>query len=354
MAFHLTRVSQKAGLPPGSFVRIGEKRSERTNINIIDYDAESFEERQIDDPQELIHYKDRDTVSWINVEGLDDTHTIENICNGFKLHPLVIEDILNTNQRSKIEDFGNYIYIVIKMIYFEDGNTTVSSEQLSIILGNNYVLSFQEIEKDVFDAIRDRLRHSKGKLRRMGPDYLAYTLMDAIIDSYFLILETFGENIEDIEDELINSPSRKTLEKINALKKEMIMLRRSIWPLREVISNLERRESPLIHQQTAIFLRDLYDHTIQIMETIETYREMLAGMVDLYLSSVSNSMNEVMKVLTIIATIFIPLTFLAGIYGMNFENMPELHWRMGYPMVWALMILIFFSMVYYFKKKEWL
>ncbi len=354
MSFHLTRVSQKAGLPPGSFVRIGEKRSEKTNINIIDYDAQSFEERKIDNLAELVQYKERDTISWINVDGLDDTQTIEKVCNGFNIHPLVIEDILNTNQRSKIEDFGDYIYIVIKMIYFEDGNSTVSSEQLSIILGNNYVLSFQEVEKDVFDTIRDRLRRSKGKLQTMGSDYLAYTLMDAIVDSYFLILETFGENIEDIEEELINSPSRKNLEQINVLKKEMIMLRRSIWPLREVISNLERRESSLIHQQTTVFLRDLYDHTIQIMETVETYREMLSGMVDLYLSSVSNSMNEVMKVLTIIATIFIPLTFLAGIYGMNFENMPELQWRLGYPMVWALMILIFFSMIYYFKKKEWL
>lgn len=354
MLRYSSKISTKAGLPPGTLMRVGGKRHEKTTISIIDYDSENFEEKTVERVEDIVPYRDTAEVTWINVTGIDNIDVIEKIGSYFGLHPLILEDILNTNQRPKMEDFGDFLYIVLKMLYFEEKENNITAEQVSLILGKNYVISFQETEKDVFEPLRERIRKSKGRIRTMGPDYLAYSLMDAIVDNYFLMLERLGEYIEDIERELIGDPDRKILEEINYLKGEMIFLRKAVWPLREVISNLERRESPLIQEKTVIFLRDLYDHTIQIIDTVETYKEMLSGMVELYLSSVSNRMNEVMKILTIIATIFIPLTFIAGIYGMNFEYMPELQWRWGYPAVWVVMALILLSMVFYFRKKKWL
>ncbi|MBP2029098.1 magnesium transporter [Methanohalophilus levihalophilus] len=354
MLRYSSKVSKKAGLPPGTLMRVGEKRSDKTIITVIDYSPEKFEERIIENVEELYPYKNTPEITWINVIGIDNIDVIEKIGSNFGLHPLVLEDILNTNQRPKMEDFGNLMYIVLKMLYFEEEENDITSEQVSLILGENYVISFQEAEMDVFNPLRERIRKSKGRIRTMGSDYLAYSLLDAIIDNYFLMLEKLGEYLEDTEKELIGDPDQKILEEINYLKGEMIFLRKAVWPLREVISNLERRDSPLIQEKTVIFLRDLYDHTIQIIDTVETYKEMLSGMVELYLSSVSNRMNEVMKILTIIATIFIPLTFIAGIYGMNFEYMPELQWRWGYPAVWFVMTAILLAMVYYFRKKKWL
>jgi magnesium transporter len=304
--------------------------------------------------EDVFPYRDSSNVTWINITGLADVGIIEKIGTHFNLHPLILEDILNTGQRPKTEDYGDYVFVVLKMLYFGEETTKITAEQVSIVLGENYVLSFQETRADIFDPLRERLRNPNSRIRKMDAGYLAYGLMDAIVDNYFLMLENVGEYIDDLERDLIENPDRETLEDINYIKGEMIFLRKYVWPLREVISNLERIDSPFIRDQTSVFLRDLYDHTVQIIDTVETYKEMLSGMLELYLSNVSNRMNEVMKILTIIATIFIPLTFIAGIYGMNFEYMPELHWKRGYPAVLLLMVLIFLSMIYYFKRKKWL
>ncbi|MBP1910634.1 magnesium/cobalt transporter CorA [Methanolobus bombayensis] len=350
--FHKT--SEKAGLAPGSLIHIGEERTEKPRISIIDYDKDSYQEYVVENVEECLPFKDHPTVTWINVDGIHQVDIIEKLGKHFGLHPLVMEDIVHTGQRPKMEDYDSYIYIVLKMLWFRNGENDVKAEQVSIILGNNFVISFQELEGDTFNSIRERLRNSKGRIRLMGADYLAYALLDSIVDNYFIIIEKFGEIIEELEEELVENPESGTLQNIHDLKKEIIYLRKSVWPLRDVINGLQRSESDLIEDTTFVFLKDVYDHTIQIADTIETYRDILSGILDVYLSSVSNKMNEVMKTLTIIATIFIPLTFLAGMYGMNFGYMPELGWKWGYPAVWIINILIFISMYVYFRKKNWL
>lgn len=346
--------SRKSGLPPGTLVHIGEKKGEETKISVIDYDEGGFQEAHFTSIEECFVFRNKPSVTWINVEGL---HNVENIrklgeCYGF--HPLVLEDILNTDQRPKIEDFDAYLYIVLKMLH--NGTTEqIVTEQISVILGPNYVISFQEgIEGDVFDPIRERIRTGRGRLRAMGADYLAYSLIDAIVDSYFAIIEKMGERIEDLEDELVKDPAAGTLREIHDLKRELIFLRKAVWPLREVIGFTDRGESSLIKDSTKVYLRDVYDHTIQVIDAVETSRDMVSGMLDIYLSSVSHRMNEIMKFLTIIGTIFIPLTFIVGVYGMNFEFMPELKWRWGYFGLWGVMNAIAVFMLLYFKKKKWL
>jgi len=352
--------SKTIGQPPGTLVHIGEKKTEETRITIIDYDETHFEEKKAKTVEECFPFKDTPTVTWINIDGIHQVEIIEKIGKHFSLHPLILEDILNTGQRPKIEDFIEYLYVVLKMLYYDDKEAEVKAEQVSLILGSNFVISFQEREGDVFNPIRDRIRGSKGRIRKMGADYLAYALLDGVVDNYFMILEKLGEEIEDMEEELVSNPTPETSQGIHRLKGEMIFLRKSVWPLREVINGLERGESSLIKESTIIYLRDLYDHTIQVIDTIETYRDIVSGMVDTYLSSISNRMNEVMKVLTVIAVIFIPLTFIAGIYGMNFNpeaspwNMPELNWSFGYLSVIGLMFLIALGMIIYFKRKKWL
>jgi len=348
------RVSKKTGLAPGTPIHIGEKKVDKTRITIIDYDKAQFQQCEAKQIEECFPFKDTPTVTWINIDGIHEVEVIESIGGHFDLHPLLLEDIMNTGQRPKIEDFGNYIFVVLKMLYYDTEEGEMKSEQVSLILGSNFVISFQESIGDVFNPIRDRIRNEKGRIRKMGADYLAYSLMDAIVDSYFVILEQLGEEIEDTEEELVKNPTSETLQAIHILKREMIVLRKSVWPLREVVSMLERAESPLIKKTTAIYLRDVYDHTFQVIDTIETFRDMLSGMLDIYLSSISNRMNAVMKVLTIIATIFIPLTFIVGIYGMNFRFMPELEWHWGYPVVLLGMAVIVGLMLFYFRKKDWL
>ncbi len=350
----IKKTSKTAGLPPGTLIHIGEKRIEKVKITIIDYDDIQFQEKKCDDVSECFPFKDKPTVTWINIDGIHKVDIIENIGKAFDLHPLLLEDILNTEQRPKIEDFDNYLFIVLKMLYRDEKEDEIKAEQISLILGTNFVISFQESEGDVFDAIRDRIRNSKGRIRKMGADYLAYSLLDAIVDGYFVVLEKFGGEMEEIEEELVTEPEPRTLQDIHSLKREMIYIRKSVWPLREVVNALERSESHLISKTTKVYLRDVYDHTIQVIDTVETFRDLLSGMLDLYLSSISNRMNEVMKVLTIIATIFIPLTFIAGLYGMNFINMPELKWFWGYPMAILSMVIVAFLMVIYFRRKKWL
>jgi magnesium transporter len=346
--------SKKAGLPPGTLVHIGEKKAETPKITVMDYDEAHFQEKEIKTIEECFLFKDKPTVTWINIDGLHQVEILEKLGECYGLHPLVLEDILNTDQRPKMEDYGEYLYIVLRMLNYNDKSSEIESEQISLVLGPNFVFSFQEREGDTFNPIRDRIRNSKGRIRKMGADHLAYTLLDSIIDNYFIILEKLGEKIESLEEEVVTRPTPETLQTIHHLKREMIFLRKGVWPLREVISGLERGESSLIKESTRIYLRDVYDHTIQTIDTIETYRDMVSGMLDIYLSSISNRLNAVMKVLTIIATIFMPLTFLAGIYGMNFKYMPELEWRWGYPVIWVIMVGIGVSMLLYFRKKKWL
>lgn len=354
MSKPIKKRSKKSGLPPGTLVHIGEKRTEKVKITIIDYDKEHFEEKKVKNIEECFPFKDKPTITWINIDGIHDLEIVKKIGKHFGLHPLLREDIVNTDQRPKVEDFGNYIFIVLKMLEYDSKKSEIKSEQLSLILGENFVISFQETEGDIFNPIRDRIRNAKGRIRKMGPDFLAYALIDTVVDNYFIILEKIGEKIEDIEEELVTNSKPQTSQTIHKLKGEMIFLRKSVWPLRELINGLQRSESPLIKESTDIYFRDVYDHTIQIIDTIETFRDMASGMIDIYLSSISNRMNEVMKVLTIIATIFIPLTFIAGVYGMNFKYMPELHWYLGYPFALLLMLLITMFMLLYFKKKKWL
>jgi magnesium transporter len=348
------RMSHKAGLPPGSLVHIGKRKVEKIRTTLMDYDERQFQEKEAKTIEECFPFKDTPTVTWVNIDGVHDVDIIEKIGRYFGIHPLVLEDIVNTRQRPKMEDFEDYIFLVVKMLTYDDTKGEINAEQISILLGPNYVISFQERQGDVFDPIRDRIRNSKGRIRKAGSDYLAYTLLDAIVDGYFFVLENLGERIEVLEDEVIESPTSKTLQFINSLKREMILLRRSVWPLREVIGSLDRSGSSLIHESTGTYLRDVYDHTIQVADTIESFRDMILGTRDTYLSSISNRMNEVMKVLTIIATIFIPMTFIAGIYGMNFEFMPELGWRWSYFCVWGVMVAVALTMIAYFRKKTWL
>ena len=345
---------KKTGLPPGTLIHVGEKRAEKVKITVIDYDELHFEEKRVERIEECYPFKDKPTVTWINVDGIHDVDVIEKLGRNYAIHPLLLEDILNTEQRPKIEDFDDYLFVVLKMLSYDDERSEIDIEQVSLVLGPNYVISFQERVGDVFDPVRERIRNAKGRIRKMGADYLAYALLDSIVDSYFIILEKIGDKIEGLEEYLISKPDAKTLQTIHILKREMISLRRSIWPLREVISGISRKESSLIKEATEIFLRDVYDHTIQVIDTIENFRDMVSGMLDIYLSSLSNRMNEVMKVLTIFASIFIPLTFVAGIYGMNFAHMPELGWKWGYFSALAVMACIGIAMLVYFKRKHWL
>ncbi len=348
------RLSNNAGTIPGTLIHIGEKKTENQKVTIFDYDTNELIEKEIVNMDELLTFREKPTVTWINIDGLHEVKTIEKIGSIFEIHPLVLEDILNTKQRPKTEDFTDYVFIAMKMLSLDKNNMDIISEQFSMILGKNFVISFQEFEGDVFKNVRDRIRTAKGRIRRMKSDYLTYSLVDAIIDNYFGILENFGEKIETLEDIIIESPQSDTLEEIYKLKRTFINLRKSVWPLRELISSIIRDESELFTSKTNIYFRDVYDHTIQVIDTIESYREMVSGMLDIYLSSMSNKMNEIMKVLTIFAAIFIPLTFLAGIYGMNFKFLPELNWKWAYPVWWILALVIGIGMLLYFKKKKWL
>lgn len=343
----------KIGLPPGTPVYVGEKREVAARITVIDYDEDQFQEKGISQLEECCGLKDSSSVSWVNVDGIHNAELIDALGNKFDLHPLVVEDILHPGQRPKMEDFESSLFMVFNMLTFDDETNEIVSEQVSLVLAEHYVLSFQERPGDIFDLIRDRLRNGKGRIRKMKADYLAYSLLDTVVDNYFLILEKVGSRIEDLEEVLINNPKPETMQEIHRLKREMLFLRKSVWPLRELIAGIEKSESPLIMKSTMKYLRDVYDHTIQIIDTVETFRDMLSGLHDTYLTVISNRMNEIMKVLTIIATLFIPLTFIAGIYGMNFEFMPELKWPLGYLFVWIVMITIAFFMIMYFKRKKW-
>ncbi|KAA3662242.1 MAG: magnesium and cobalt transport protein CorA [Calditrichaeota bacterium] len=354
------RRSKKSGLPPGSYVFLGEKRQEQIEISLMRYDVSNFEFRMLETIEETFQYKDNKNVTWINIYGLHDTALLKKIETAFGIHPLVLEDVLNTTQRPKIEIFHDYVFSVLKMISFNKENEQISTEQISLILKNNHILCFQERKGDIFHALRERIKNATGRIRKSRADYLAYAIMDVIVDNYFLVLEELAEHIEMLDEEVADDPDPETAQKINGLKHALLMLRKNTWPLREVIHQLVRDENPQFHQETMPFLRDLYDHVLQVIDTTETCREMTNGLMDMYMSMMSNRMNEVMKVLTIIATIFIPLSFLAGVYGMNFDtsispfNMPELSFKFGYIMFWLFSLAIGAGLLLYFKKKKWL
>jgi magnesium transporter len=345
-------MSRKAGLPPGTAVHVGTKRVDKPRFTAIRYDQSSFEESE-SAPEECCAPADEARVTWINVEGVHQEQTIETLGQRFALHPLVVEDIVNTAQRPKMEEYGDYVFVVLKALY-SGQDADLSAEQVSMVLGKDWVLSFEERAGDVFEPIRARLRTGGGRIRKMGADYLLYCLLDAIVDNYFVVLERLGDRIEVLEENLLADPAANALQQIHSLRGDTIFLRKSVWPLREVVSRLARAETALVSQSTATYFRDVYDHTIQVMDTVETFRDMVSGMHDTYLSSVSNRMNEVMKVLTIIATLFIPPTLIAGIYGMNFRYMPELDWRWGYPVVWLVMLAIEAAMLAFFRRRRWL
>ncbi|MBM4273701.1 MAG: magnesium/cobalt transporter CorA [Deltaproteobacteria bacterium] len=345
--------SQKVGLPPGTLVYTGEKVLVKPRITVMDYDENNLYETELTTFEGCLVYKNKPTVTWINVNGISHIPNLEKLGECFNLHPLVLEDILNIDQRPKIEDYDDYLFIVVKTIRYDESTNEIVADQISLILGNNYVISLHENNVEIFDVIKERLRTAKGRIRKAGADYLAYALIDFIVDNYFIVLEKFGENIEFVEDEVVKQPTPQTLSFIHKAKNDMILLRKSMWPLREVVSRLSHRESPLIIEATSVYFRDVYDHVIVAIDTVETNRDILSGMLDIYLSSASNKLNEIMKVLTIIATIFMPLTFLVGVYGMNFKHMPELEWPYGYYTVWGVLITAALSMVLYFKRRKW-
>ncbi|MBC8433256.1 MAG: magnesium/cobalt transporter CorA [Desulfobacterales bacterium] len=348
------KVSKKSGTAPGTLVHIGEKKTDRARITVVDYVADQLREQELEIIEDAFPFKDFPTTTWLNIDGMHDIELIEKIGRHFNIHPLTLEDIVNTGQRPKVEEFADYIYLVLKMLHVDKETDEIRSEQVSLVVGNNFLISFQEAPGDVFEPVRERIRKGRGRIRKSGVDYLAYALIDAVVDHYFVILETVGATIESLEEDLLAEPTADTMQSIHDLKRELIYLRKQVWPIREVINTVAKGELTLMQEDTGVFFRDVYDHTIQIVDTIESYRDVLSGMLDLYLSTVSNRMNEVMKVLTIMATIFIPITFVAGIYGMNFKYMPELDWKWGYPAVWSLIGGTVLGMIFFFKRKKWL
>lgn len=355
MAKLIRRGRSKAGLPPGSLVYVGEKTKAPSRITLFDFDPDRYAEKTITNLEECVPFKEQKSITWINVDGLTDVSFISQLDQLFGVHPLVLEDIVNTDQRPKMEDYGEYMYVVLMMLYIDPNTKDVISEQISLVIGSNYVLSFQEKEGgDTFDNIRDRIRSGKGRVRKMGADYLAYVLLDTIVDNYFLVLENMEEDIAHLEEKLMTFKGGINSAEIHHLKRDLIMLRKKITPVRELVAALQRADSKLINKTTEIYLRDLHDHVISVMDTVESFRDIISGLHDIYISSINLRMNEIMKVLTVISTIFIPLTFITGVYGMNFKYMPELEWKNGYFDVLCVMLALALAMVFHFKGKKWL
>lgn len=349
----------QSGTIPGTI--IVDENSKPPSIFLIDYNQTDLIHKQISYPEECINYLDTNSVSWVDVQGLGNQDILQRLGQSFDLHPLILEDIVNMVERPKIEDYEDQLVIIAHMVVPNNNNGSFYGEQVSLVLGKYYVLTVQEEpEHDCFDGVRTRIDKSKGIIRRQGSDYLAYALLDAIIDGFFPVLELYGERIDDLEEEVIINPSQKTLQKIYQIRRELLQLRRGIWPQRDAINSLIRDGSELISPDVRIYLRDCYDHTVQLIDILETYRELVAGLMDVYLSAVSNKMNEIMKLLTVVSSIFIPLTFIAGVYGMNFNteksphNMPELNWYWGYPLCLVLMLLVAITLLYLFWRRGWL
>ena len=348
------QAGKKAGMPPGSMVYVGSRTDEPVGVSIMDYDAEHLEEIPAAGLGDIETCMARDSITWVNISGIHDPDLVAAVGRLFHLHPLAMEDILNTNHRPKLDDYESHLFLVLKMVMRDPDTSRVEFEQVCLIIGPHYLISFQEREGDVFGPVRERLRKAGGRLRKSGPDYLGYALMDMIVDNYYDVLDVLEEGINSVEEEALAAPTSHTRKAIHDIRQELVFLRKAVWPLREMIAGLLRGESRLIREDTMIFLQDVYDHVIQVIDTAETHRDLLTGALDAYMSSMSLKMNEIMKVLTIMATLFIPLTFLAGVYGMNFTYMPELEWRYAYPAFWGAVVLVLLFMVVWFKNKQWL
>jgi magnesium transporter len=350
----VSRRSRKAGLPPGTVVHIGTPSSQPTRVQVVRYGAD----RLTEDPQATIDQavacRAEPGVAWINVDGVHDVELLKKLGDGYGLHPLVIEDIANTEQRPKLEDYGDHVFIVLKMLSPENGH--VRTEQVSLVITRNVVLSFQEHDKpgDCFDPLRARIRSDASRLRSAGADFLAYGILDALVDNYFVVLEQLGDAVGRIEEAATMDPTARGAQSIHELRRELLIMRRAAWPLRDLVAQLLRRESSLIGEKTVVYLRDVYDHLVQVIDTTEALRDLLSSLLEVELTRASLRMNETMKALTLIATVFIPLTFIVGVYGMNFEYMPELRWRWGYPALWVMMVGLGVGMVVWFKRKRWL
>jgi magnesium transporter len=342
------------GSAPGTLVYTGPPRTAPVAIHLMEYDKEKVAESTLSPESDFPAIARLDPITWINVDGLSDIGLIQSLGQAFNLHPLVLEDLVNTHQRPKMEEYDDHIFLVLRMLTLGGDGVSVMSEQIGLILGDGFVLSFQERAGDVWDQVRERIRGKTSRLRTRGSDYLAYALTDAVVDHYFHVLESLADRAEELELEVLDSPPPQTLHQIHQLRHEMLVVRRAVWPLREATSSLLRTESELVKEETGIFLRDVYDHAVQVIDSTETLRDIGSSLMDLYLSSVSNRMNEIMKVLTIMASIFIPLTFLAGIYGMNFQVMPELALPWAYPTLLGVMGAVGIVMLLYFKRKGWL
>lgn len=354
MTRYIKKNRKRVGEAPGSLIHVGDYKSQDIQLTLIEYNKDFYERKELKKIEECFKRREEPTIKWVNVEGLHDVSIIEKIGKEFKLHPLMLEDILSTNQRPKLDDYDDYILVVLKMIYYNEEKKQIVTEQVSLVLVDNYVFSFQEFKGDVFDNIRERIKTSKGSIRKLGADYLMYSIVDAIVDSYFYILEKLGDSTEEIEHKLMEDPEKEVLQNIYSTKRELIYLSNSVWPLREVVGSLTRMESKLLNDSIQLYFNDVHDHIMQIVDVIESYRDIMSGMLDTYLSSISNKTNEVMKILTIFSTIFIPLTFLAGIYGMNFKYFPELDFPWAYPVFWVITVITIVFMLVFFRKKKWL
>ena len=348
-----SRPTHTVGHPPGTLKPTPVEPPRGITARLIAYDESTFDERELDRVEDCFELHAPGLSTWIDLDGVHDTAPIASLGEHFELHPLMLEDIVHAVQRSKVEQYGGKTYIVVRLLEFDPVREEIDSRQLSLVLSGNTLITFQERASDLFDDVRERIRTGRPRMRTSGISYLAYALLDVVVDRYFVLLEKIGEHMETLEEALLANPSQETLNAIHRLKRELIYLRKSVWPLREALNTMLRDEDMPFNDQMHVYFRDLYDHTVQVMETIESYRDLNGGMLETYLSMVSNRMNEVMKTLTVIATLFIPLTFVVGVYGMNFEHMPELHWRWGYPAIWAFMIFVSAMMLLYFNRKRW-
>lgn len=348
------RHTKHPGTAPGTLVHTGPQKMEQVRVSLLDYDEQELTEREPESISQVFPLRDSPTVTWVNVDGLHDVALVQEVGDHFGIHPLVLEDVLSVGQRPKAEEYESFLYVVLPMLGWNAEGGHIEEEQVSLVLGPNWVFTFQERVGDHFEPVRDRLRQAKGRIRARGADYLAYALIDAIVDHYFQVLEAIGGATEELELEVLEDPTPMTMQRLHHLKREMVVMRRAVWPLRDMVNGLVRTDSTLVQQTTRVFLRDVYDHAIQIIDSVESLRDVISGILDLYLSNLSNRTNEVMKVLTIMATIFIPLTFVAGVYGMNFEHMPELSVPWAYGAVWGVMILMALVMLAFFRRKGWL
>jgi magnesium transporter len=348
-------IIKSVGQAPGTLIYTGDKPLTDVTITITEYNAKEVRKNIAKTLEECLACKVSREISWINIDGVHNVDIIKKLGEQYDLHPLLLEDVLDTQIRPKIEFFDKYVFVVLKMLRYNKTTLEVEAEQVSFVMGDTYVISLQEDrEGDVFDPIRTRLETTGGRIRRSDADFLLYSLIDMVIDNYFLVLEKIGERVEALEDEITSHPSESPLKTLYKLKQELIFIRKSVWPLREVISSMEREETPLIHKETRKYIRDAYDHTIQVIDTTESYRDSMGSLLDIYLTSISNRTNDVVKVLTIISTIFMPLTFIAGVYGMNFDFMPELRWKYSYFVVLGIMLLSALAMLMWFRKKKWI